>query len=132
MIIFFYLLLSISLLFSCTSLSQKTNDDVFDDSFFEEEKSSITTGIIQKNKFEIGYAAWYGNELHGKPMVSGKIFDMNAYMGAHRSFAFGSQVMVTNLSNGKKRMVTIYDRGPYIEGRIIDVSYKTAFDLGFC
>lgn len=78
-----------------------------------------------------GYASWYGRELHGKPTASGEIFDMNKMTAAHRDFPMGSLVLVKNLENGKRALVTINDRGPYVEGRIIDVSYAAARELGF-
>lgn len=78
-----------------------------------------------------GYASWYGKELQDKPTASGDLFDMNKFTAAHRDFPMGSLVLVRNLENGKKKLVHINDRGPYVEGRIIDVSYAAARDLGF-
>jgi len=78
-----------------------------------------------------GYASWYGKEMQGKPTASGELFDMNKFTGAHRTFPIGSLVLVRNLENGKKHLVRINDRGPYVEGRIIDVSYAVARELGF-
>lgn len=78
-----------------------------------------------------GYASWYGKELHGKPTASGEIFDMYKMTAAHRDFPMGSLVLVKNLENGKRVLVTINDRGPYVEGRIVDVSYAAAKELGF-
>jgi rare lipoprotein A len=78
-----------------------------------------------------GYAAWYGKELQGRPTASGELFDMNKMTAAHRDFPMNSLVLVKNLENGKKTMVKINDRGPYVEGRIIDVSYAAARELGF-
>ncbi|MES0489734.1 MAG: septal ring lytic transglycosylase RlpA family protein [Leptospirales bacterium] len=78
-----------------------------------------------------GFSSWYGKELHGKPTASGELFDMYDFTAAHRTFPMGSIVLIRNLENGKKRLVRINDRGPYVEGRIIDVSYATARELGF-
>lgn len=78
-----------------------------------------------------GYASWYGKELQGRPTASGEIFDMNKMTAAHRDFPMNSLVLVKNLENGKKTMVKINDRGPYVEGRIIDVSFAAARELGF-
>jgi len=85
----------------------------------------------EKKKSNIGYAAWYGKELDGKPTASGNLFNMNKFTAAHRDFPFGSLVLVKNVANGKKKLVTINDRGPYVAGRVIDVSYATAKALGF-
>ncbi|MCS6972296.1 MAG: septal ring lytic transglycosylase RlpA family protein [Leptospiraceae bacterium] len=78
-----------------------------------------------------GYAAWYGKELHGRPTASGELFDMNKLTAAHRDYPMHSLVLVKNLENGKKTVVKVNDRGPYVEGRIIDVSYAAARELGF-
>lgn len=78
-----------------------------------------------------GYASWYGKELQGRPTASGEMFDMNKMTAAHRDFPMNSLVLVKNVDNGKKAMVKVNDRGPYVEGRIIDVSYAAARELGF-
>lgn len=78
-----------------------------------------------------GYAAWYGKELHGRPTASGELFDMNKMTAAHRDFPMNSLVLVKNLENGKRAIVKVNDRGPYVEGRIMDVSYAAARELGF-
>lgn len=78
-----------------------------------------------------GYSSWYGKELQGRPTASGEMFDMNKTTAAHRDFPMNSLVLVKNLDNGKKAMVKVNDRGPYVEGRIIDVSYAAARELGF-
>lgn len=78
-----------------------------------------------------GYASWYGKELQGRPTASGENFDMNKMTAAHRDFPMNSLVLVKNIDNGKKAMVKVNDRGPYVEGRIIDVSYAAARELGF-
>jgi rare lipoprotein A len=78
-----------------------------------------------------GYASWYGKELQGRPTASGELFDMHKMTAAHRDFPMNSLVLVKNLENGRKTMVKINDRGPYVDGRIIDVSYSAARELGF-
>ena len=73
-----------------------------------------------------GVASYYGREHHGKKTANGEIFDMNKLTAAHRSLPFGSQVKVTNLSNQRSVIVRINDRGPYSQGRIIDLSLAAA------
>ncbi len=73
-----------------------------------------------------GVASYYGREHHGKKTANGEIFDMNKLTAAHRSLPFGSQVKVTNLSNQRSVIVRINDRGPYYQGRIIDLSQAAA------
>ena len=80
---------------------------------------------------ERGLASWYGERYHGRTTASGARFDMNAMTAAHRTLPFGTRVNVTNLENGRAAVVTINDRGPFIAGRIIDVSRRAAEHLGF-
>ncbi|MFH1017770.1 MAG: septal ring lytic transglycosylase RlpA family protein [Pseudomonadota bacterium] len=77
-----------------------------------------------------GYASWYGPEFHGRKTASGEVYDMNAFTGAHKQAPFGTRVRVTNLSNGRSTEVRINDRGPFIRGRIIDLSYAAAREIG--
>ena len=69
--------------------------------------------------------------FHGKETANGEIFDMNAMTAAHKTLPLGSVVRVTNLENSKSVIVRINDRGPYVQGRILDCSYGVARDLDF-
>ena len=73
-----------------------------------------------------GIASWYGGKFHGRLTSSGEVFDTNEMTAAHRTLPFGTIVKVTNLDNGKTAMVKINDRGPFVEGRIIDLSRAAA------
>lgn len=75
---------------------------------------------------DAGKASYYGREAHGKATASGEKFNMNAYTAAHRTLPFGTKVRVTNLANNKSVVVRINDRGPFVAGRIIDLSYAAA------
>ncbi len=77
-----------------------------------------------------GKASWYGREQHGHLTANGERFDMYAHTAAHRTLHMGTHVRVINLRNGRATVVRINDRGPYSHGRIIDVSYAAAKDLG--
>jgi rare lipoprotein A len=79
---------------------------------------------------QVGVASWYGNEFHGRPTSSGEVFDANDLTAAHRTLPFGTYVMVTNLVNDRSVVVRINDRGPFVRGRIIDLSYAAARALG--
>jgi len=81
-------------------------------------------------KVQTGLASWYGPGFHGKRTASGEIFNMYELTAAHRTFPIGSYVMVTNLENGKSVLVRINDRGPFVKGRIIDLSYAAAKLIG--
>ena len=71
---------------------------------------------------ETGIASWYGRKFHGRKTANGERFDMNYLSAAHRTLPMPSIVRVTNLENGRKVVVRINDRGPYVDGRIIDLS----------
>lgn len=75
---------------------------------------------------ESGLASWYGYPYHGRPAADGEIYDMEKMTAAHRTLPFGTWVRVTNLTNGKTVDVRIIDRGPFIDGRIIDLSHAAA------
>jgi rare lipoprotein A len=75
---------------------------------------------------EEGMASWYGPPFHGRQAANGEIFDMNELVAAHRTLTFGSVVRVTNKNNGLSVTVRIIDRGPFISGRIIDLSLAAA------
>jgi rare lipoprotein A len=75
---------------------------------------------------EAGYASWYGKEFHGRPTSSGEIYDMHALTAAHRTLPLGTVAEVTHAENGRSVRVTINDRGPFVDGRIIDLSYGAA------
>ncbi|MCP2731943.1 septal ring lytic transglycosylase RlpA family protein [Limnofasciculus baicalensis] len=77
-----------------------------------------------------GIASWYGPGFHGNRSASGERYNQNALTAAHRSLPFGTKVQVTNLNNGRSVVVKINDRGPYIRGRVIDVSAAAARALG--
>lgn len=75
---------------------------------------------------ETGIASWYGIPYHGRHAANGEIYDMNQLTAAHRTLPFGSIVRVTSLTNSKSVTVRITDRGPFIDGRIIDLSREAA------
>ncbi|MCY4484143.1 MAG: septal ring lytic transglycosylase RlpA family protein [Spirochaetaceae bacterium] len=79
---------------------------------------------------QTGEASWYGQDFHGKPTASGEPYDMWAHTAAHRELPFGSMVKVTHLDTGANTVVRINDRGPFVHGRIIDLSLAAARDLG--
>lgn len=93
--------------------------------------NSAARGFVEE-----GYASWYGMEggrvrEHGKPTASGRPYDQNALTAAHKTLPLGTRVKVTNLENRRTVVVVINDRGPYIEGRIIDMTLRGARILGF-
>ena len=92
--------------------------------------AGIAEAAEKKKHAQEGNACWYGKEFNGKRTANGERFDMNKLTAAHRTLPFGTVVEVTNLSNGKKVVVRINDRGPFTKGRIIDLSYAAAKEIG--
>jgi len=85
----------------------------------------------QPQDVEIGKASWYGKKYHDRQTASGETFDMYAFTAAHKLFPFNTKVKVTNLKNNRSLVVRINDRGPFVRGRIIDLSYAGAQELDF-
>jgi rare lipoprotein A len=81
------------------------------------------------NYIERGIASWYGKKFHGKPTSSGEIYDMHAMTAAHKTLPLPTDVRVTNLRNGKSIVVRVNDRGPFVDNRIIDLSFSAARKL---
>jgi len=79
---------------------------------------------------EQGIASWYGKKFHGRKTANGEVYDMYGISAAHKTLPLGTMVRVHNLKNNKTINVRINDRGPFIEGRIIDLSYEAARQLG--
>src|SRR5881398_3313290 len=75
---------------------------------------------------QLGVASWYGPGFHGNRTANGEIYDQYELTAAHRTLPLGTRVMVTNLSNGRAVEVRINDRGPFVGGRAIDLSYAAA------
>ena len=93
-----------------------------------------TTPPTKPIKREVGYvekgmASWYGPGFHGKPTASGERYDMHKMTAAHKTLPLGTVVQVQSLSTNRQVTVRINDRGPFIRGRIIDLSYGAAKDL---
>ncbi|MCE8021162.1 septal ring lytic transglycosylase RlpA family protein [Halomonas sp. MCCC 1A11036] len=90
------------------------------------ERSSAPSGW----NGEQGQASFYADRYHGRRTASGETHDRNALTAAHRSLPFGTRVRVTRLDNGRETVVRINDRGPFVRGRVIDLSRRAAEELG--
>ncbi len=86
---------------------------------------AVVSGFVQR-----GTASWYGVPFHGRQTASGETYDMNGMTCAHRTLPFGTLLLVTNTGNGRTATVRVTDRGPYVSGRIIDLSRGAASSLG--
>ena len=88
------------------------------------KEPSTQPGSVQE-----GLASFYAHRFHGRTTASGEIYDENKMTAAHKTLAFGTTVRITDIVNGKAVVVRINDRGPFVEGRIIDLSYRAAREL---
>lgn len=79
---------------------------------------------------ESGIASWYGGKFHGRKTASGEVYDMHAMTAAHKTLPMNTMLLIKNLDNGKSTIVRVNDRGPFVRGRIVDLSYKAAESLG--
>ncbi|MFP9137423.1 septal ring lytic transglycosylase RlpA family protein [Devosia sp. XGJD_8] len=85
----------------------------------------------QPDYVAVGEASWYGSDFHGRRTANGEIFSANAITGAHPTLPLPSYVRVTNQANGRSVIVRVNDRGPYMPGRIMDLSHRAASMLGY-
>ena len=85
---------------------------------------------VKPIKSWVGNASWYGPGFTGRKTANGELYDSEGFTAAHPNLPFGSLVRVVNMRNGKGELVRINDRGPYQEGREIDVSYRVARKIG--
>ena len=99
----------------------------------EAAKLSVGTfkARVPAKPYQVGTASWYGQAFDGKPTASGEPYNMYDLTAAHPTLAMGTYVKVTNLGNRRAVVVRINDRGPIVDGRIIDVSYSAAKVLHF-
>lgn len=86
--------------------------------------------LIEYEDLGIMKASWYGPGFHGRKTANGERFDQMAYTVAHKSMKFGTLLKITNPKNGRSIVVRVNDRGPYIEGRELDLSKAAAHELG--
>jgi len=92
--------------------------------FFPLSSSSV------ENYTQYGKASWYGGKFHGRKTASGVRFNKHSYTAAHKKLPFGTIIKVINVRNGKDVYVRIIDRGPFVKGRIVDISRAAAEAIG--
>ena len=121
-------LLTIMLIISgCTSSPRYTSET----STTDYKKSSKQSKNTNHKKQQIGVSSYYGTQFHGKLTANGEIFDMYGVTAAHKTLPLGTVARITNLENDKSVILRINDRGPYVDGRILDCSYGAALKLDF-
>jgi rare lipoprotein A len=126
-----FIFLSVLLVFDACSLRERE----IDSEPGTPGEPRIPAAIAAGNILETGVASWYGDDFNGKRTASGEIYDMDKLTAAHKTLPFNTIVIVENLDNGKKVMVRINDRGPFVKERIIDLSRRAAklvgiYDIG--
>ena len=85
--------------------------------------------ISRENAYQIGTASYYGEKFHGRKTANGETFNMYKLTAAHRVLPLGTVIRVTHLTNGRRVVVKVNDRGPFIEGRVLDLSFAAALEL---
>jgi rare lipoprotein A len=93
-------------------------------------ESNVNTSLVEYINRGTMKASWYGPKFHGRTTANGEIYDQMAFTAAHKRLSFGTLLKVTNTKNGRSVIVRINDRGPYIEGRDLDLSKGAAIELG--
>lgn len=88
------------------------------------------THVAKADKPQVGIASFYGGKFHGRRTANGEIFNKNGLTAAHKTLPFGTMVKVTNLINDKTILVRINDRGPFVHGRMIDLTIAAAKKIG--
>jgi rare lipoprotein A len=91
----------------------------------------VSKTVKKQGPYQVGTASWYGSYFQGKPTASGEPYNMYDMTAAHMALPLGTYVKVTNLRNGRSAVLRVNDRGPFVDGRIIDVSYSAAQALDF-
>lgn len=126
----------IALLHSCSSSPRYTRGSGSVESGRRSSRPSKEIAVTKTPRLSYkqtwtGVASWYGEDFHGRLTANGETFDMYSMTAAHKTLPLGTVIKVTNLDNRKSCKVRVNDRGPYIEGRLIDLSYAAAKKLEF-
>lgn len=96
----------------------------------DDRRAADLHAALEDGAVQVGQASWYGPKFHGRTTANGERFDMDRPSAAHKTLPFGTVVEVHNLDNGRKIQVRINDRGPFIRGRILDLSRAAAKEIG--
>ena len=120
-------LISILFFISCTVSPRYSGGGNYTKAKTKKTKSKT----VNKGGVFRGVSSWYGPNFHGKLTANGEVYDMYGVTAAHKTLTLGTVVRVTNLDNEKSLILRINDRGPYVDGRILDCSFGAAKKLGF-
>ena len=109
-----------------SSSSSQQSASIDSDSQKSIDSRDVWLKRAQESEIMTGKASWYGRDFHGGPTASGNDYDMYTFTAAHRTLPMGTVVRVTDQDNGKSVMVCVTDRGPFVRGRVIDLSFAAA------
>ena len=114
------------------SANNDNNEQILIEEFVPKtvKENNINTSAVKFIDRGTYKASWYGPNFHGKITANGEVYDQMALTAAHKTLSFGTLLKVTNPRNGRSVIVRINDRGPYIEGRDLDLSKGAAIELG--
>lgn len=134
-LIIVFLTLVVGVLVGFTVLKSDNNEQIERILTDEFVPASVKENTVNTSAFELidrgtMKASWYGPKFHGKMTANGEVYDQMALTAAHKSLSFGTLLKITNPKNGRSVMVRINDRGPYVEGRDLDLSKGAAIELG--
>lgn len=131
--ILFVLVLVALVGFTLVVNEDKVIEPVVTESLTENETEPVTSdrSLIEFVEKGMMKASWYGPGFHGKKTANGEIYDQMSFTAAHKSLKFGTLLKITNPKNNKSIVIRINDRGPYINGRDLDLSKAAALELGF-
>jgi len=133
LIVFFTLVIGGLVGFTVLNNAKNVNNEpVLVDEFIPKtvKENIVNTSTVKYINRGTMKASWYGPKFHGKLTANGEIYDQMAFTAAHKHLSFGTLLKVTNTKNGRSVIVRINDRGPYIEGRDLDLSKGAAIELG--
>ncbi|MAZ60699.1 MAG: hypothetical protein CMG50_00795 [Candidatus Marinimicrobia bacterium] len=125
--IFKVCIISILFFISCTVSPRYSGGG----SHVKSKTKNLKIKTVNKGNVLRGVSSWYGPNFHGKLTANGEVYDMYGVTAAHKTLTLGTVVRVTNLDNEKSLILRINDRGPYVDGRILDCSFGAAKKLGF-
>lgn len=134
-LIIVFLTLVVGVLVGFTVLKSDNNEQIeriLTDEFVPTtvKENTVNTSAVELIDRGTMKASWYGPKFHGKMTANGEVYDQMALTAAHKSMSFGTLLKITNPKNGRSVIVRINDRGPYVEGRDLDLSKGAAIELG--
>lgn len=124
-----FVILGVIMIASCSSSVRFSSDKDRSNPHISNNSKSDNSQIIQLGSVLTGKASYYGDEFHGRKTANGELYDRTKLSAAHKSLPFGTNVRVRNLRNNKEVIVRINDRGPFVAGRIIDLSFTAAKEI---